>query len=206
MSRPDTFTAQLTLDRAVAWVVFIAGCVVVVISVISLIVSPDVTAVVALAVGVALVLSAVGYSRRYIARMRVADPEVVAPDGPLRVGEEFSVSYRQEWKRATEVSRIRFELVLRETATYTTTDNGGTSTSTKHHDEVAQDFALEGQRFEPGQTINENCTFRIPANGMHTFTGNNNRIEWYVVACVEMHRWPDYRWEHELTVLPELLG
>jgi hypothetical protein len=206
MSKPDIFTAQLRLDRVGAWVVFIAGCVVVVISVISLIVSPGVIAVVALAVGVALVLSAVGYSRRHIARMRVADPEVVVPDRSLRVGEEFSVSYRQELKRATEVSRMRFELVLRETARYTTTDENGTHTGTKRHDEVAQVFAVAGQRFEPGQTINENCTFRIPANGMHTFTGNNNRIEWYVVACVEMHRWPDYRWEHELTVLPKLLG
>jgi hypothetical protein len=123
------------------------------------------------------------------------------------VGEQFSVSYRQEWKRASEVSRIRFELVLRETAKYTTSDgHGGTHTTTKMHDEVAQDFALAGQRFEPGQTINETYTFQIPANGMHTFTGYNNRIEWYVVACVEMARWPDYRWEHELTVLPELVG
>jgi hypothetical protein len=39
---------------------------------------------------------------------------------------------------------------------------------------------------------------------MHTFTSSNNRIGWYLVVVVEIDRWPDYRWEHELTVSPEL--
>jgi hypothetical protein len=146
-----------------------------------------------------------GYVRRSVARVRVAAPEVVVPDTPLRVGERFSMSYRQGWKRATEVTSIRFELVLRETAQYTTsTAKGGTNTVIKTHNEVEQEFAIAGQRFAPGQEIYKTCMFRIPENGMHTFTADNNRIEWYVMARVEMGGWPDYRWERELRVLPEL--
>ena len=199
MSKPDTFAR---------WVAFVVGSVVVVGGVIWLIVNPGVGAVVFLAIGVFFVLGATGrYLRRGIVTMRVADPDVVVPDKPLRLGEQFSVSYRQGWKRATEVSGIRFELVLRETAQHTTYDSrSGPSTTTHTHDDVAQDFAVAGQRFEPGQVISETCMFRIPEkNGMHTFVATNNRIEWYVMACVEMQRWPDFRWEHELTVLPEFL-
>jgi hypothetical protein len=143
-----------------------------------------------------------GYLRRGVAGMRVAAPEVTVPGNPLRVGEEFGFSYQQAWKRATDVSRIRCELVLRETVRY----RSGTQTVTESHDHVAHGFVTPGQRFEPGQTIYESRRFRIPEDGMHTFTPSaDNRIEWYIVVCVEMGRWPDYRWEHELTVLPELL-
>ena len=190
-----------------AWGPIVTGSAFVVGSLIWLLVRPG--AGVALFLAVSLVFlgrATISYLRRGAARVRVAGPEVAVPDKPLRVGEQFSVSYRQGWKRATEVSRIRFELVLRETAKYTVSTNTGSSTETKKHDEVVQGFAVAGQRFEPGQTINENRTFRIPANGMHPFTADNNRIEWYVVASIEMQGWPDYRWERELAVVPDVPG
>jgi hypothetical protein len=143
--------------------------------------------------------------------VRVAAPEVTVPDKPLRVGEEFPLTYRQTWKRTADVSRVRVELVLRETVRYRTTETAtegpsSTRTVTKTHDRVAQGFVVAGQRFEAGQMINEYRRFRIPANGMHTFIAADNRIEWYLVVCLEVSRWADYRWEHELAVLPELLG
>jgi hypothetical protein len=179
-------------------------------SVLWLVVSPSVTAALVVAFAVFfLIMTTRDYLRRGVASTRVADPEVTVPGGPLRVGEEFGLGYRQTWKRATVVSRIRFELVLRETVRYTTqsSTNGGTSTQTvtKTHDQVAQGFTTAGRRFEPGQSINEDHRFRVPADAMHTFTAADNRIEWYLMVCVEMDRWPDYRWEHQLTVLPELL-
>jgi hypothetical protein len=149
-----------------------------------------------------LAVATFGYLRRGVAKMRVATAEVTVPGKPLRVGEEFGFSYRQGWKRSTDVSWIRCELVLRETVRY----SSGTQTVTENHDRVVQGFATSGQRFEPGQTIYESRRFRIPENEMHTFTPSpDNRIEWYIVVCVEMSRWPDHRWEHEVTVLPELL-
>jgi hypothetical protein len=172
-----------------------------------LLVSPSVLAGLFAAISAVVFAAAlVDLLRRLAAMMRVADPEVTVPDRPLRVGEEFALSYRQVWKRATDVSRVRSELVLRETVQYTTQTTGEhprTETVTKTHDQVAQGFVVAGQHFEPGQTINEYRKFRIPDDAMHTFTSSNNRIGWYLVVVVEIDRWPDYRWEHELTVLPE---
>ena len=190
-----------------AWGPIVMGAAFAVGSLIWLLVQPGAFAALFLAFSlVFLVQATIRYLRRGVAGMRVAAPEVVVPDKALRLGEQFSVSYRQGWKRATDVSGIRFALVMRETARHTTEDSkGGTRTTTDTHDDVAQEFAVAGQRFEPGQVMSETCMFRIPENGMHTFVAENNRIEWYVLACVEMQRWPDYRWEHELTVLPEFI-
>jgi hypothetical protein len=156
---------------------------------------------------VLLVVGLADLIRRTVAMVRVAAPEVTVPDRPLRAGEEFALGYRQAWKRAADVSRVRLDLVLRETVrhtTQTTTErHSGTTTVTMTQDQVAQGFVAAGQRFEPGQAINEYRKFRIPEEAMHTFTSSNNRIGWYLVVVVEIDRWPDYRWEHELTVLPE---
>jgi hypothetical protein len=180
-----------------------SGCVVG--SVVWLIVSPGVLGAVLLAVGVViLVIATIGRL------MHFTIPELDVPDTPLRVGEPFSVSYRRRCKRATDVSRIRLELVLRETVEYTAEGRGRdgtyTYTETVTHDDITQDFVVAGRRFEPGQTINENRTFRIPADGMHSFTADHNRIEWYVVAHMDMPKSGDDSWEEKLTVLPELAG
>ena len=178
-----------------AWVAVAVGLGCVVGSIVWLVVRPGALAAVLLAVGVVI--------------LRFTAPEVDVPDQPLRLGESFSVSYRQGCKRATDVSGIRLELVLRETVDYSTEGHGKdgryTYTETVTHDDVAQDFVVAGRRFEPGQTINENCRFRIPADGMHTFTADHNRIEWYVVIHVQMAR-RDHLSEQKLAVLPELAG
>jgi hypothetical protein len=184
-----------------AWVAIVVGSGLVVGSVVWLIVNPDALAVILLAIGVVVVLIAV------IRRLeRLTLHEMDLPNTPLRVGRPFSMRYRQGFKRATDVSRIQFALVLRETAKFTTTDSKGSHTQTETYDDVAQEFTVAGRRFQTGQTINETCAFQIPANGMHTFNGGDNRIEWYVVSRVEIPGWPDYVSEDQLTVLPELAG
>jgi len=184
-----------------AWVAIAVGSGLVIGSVVWLIVSPGALAAIVLAVGVVVLLIAI---IRRLAHLTLHEMDV--PNTPLRVGEPFSMGYRQGFKRATDVSGIRFELVMRETAKSTTTDNKGSHTLTETYDELAQGFTVAGRRFQPGQTINETCAFQIPANGMHSFQANRNSIEWYVVSRVEIPGWPDYVWEEKLTVLPELAG
>ena len=74
-------------------------------SIVWLIVSPGAVAAIFLSVGVVILL--ISAARRLL---RLTDPEVDVPD-ELRVGEPFSMRYRQGWKRATRVGRIRFEFV-----------------------------------------------------------------------------------------------
>jgi len=183
-----------------AWIVVGSGCVVG--SVVWLILSPGALAGVVLAAGVVILVGAA------IARlMPFTTPEMSVPGKPLRVGDPFVVNYRQRCKRATDVSDIRLELVLRETVQYETSGGENDSrTVTETHDDVAQAYTVAGRRFMPGQTISETCTFQIPVDGMHTFTAVHNRIEWYVAAHLIMPKWGDDLCEEKLTVLPELAG
>lgn len=136
-----------------------------------------------------------------VARMRVGAPDMAISNTMLRVGEEFSVTYRQAWKRATDVNRILFRLVLRESVRY----SRGTETVTETHDNVVQRFEIPGRHFEAGETVNDHVVLRIPETGMHTFLpSGDNRIQWFVQLSVEMAKWPDYVREYEVTVLPEM--
>jgi hypothetical protein len=139
--------------------------------------------------------------RPAVARMRIGAPDMAISNTRLRVGEEFSVSYRQTWKRAADVNRVVLQLVLRETVRYTR----GTETVTENHDEIVQAFESPGRHFRAGEMINEHRGFRIPETGMHTFTrSGDNKIEWFVMVSVEIARWPDFTREYELIVLPEM--
>jgi hypothetical protein len=183
-----------------AWVAIVVGSGFVVGSIVWLIVSPGALAASVLSVGLVILL--ISAASRLL---RLTDPEVDVPD-ELRVGEPFSMRYRQRWKRASKVSRIRFELKFQETVYYSTTDAAGrTYRAALFHDDVIQGFTVAGRRFKRGQTINQRCAFQIPPNGMHTFYSSNHRIEWYVTARIEMPWWRDHSWWQQLTVLPELV-
>ena len=160
--------------------------------------SPSIDTLLFAAVGVGAIAWGL---RPAVARMRIGAPDMAISSTRLRVGEEFSVSYRQTWKRAADVNRVVFQLVLRETVRYTR----GTETVTENQDEIVQAFESPGRHFRAGEMINEHRGFRIPETGMHTFTpSGDNRIEWFVKVSVEMARWPDFTREYELIVLPEM--
>jgi hypothetical protein len=135
--------------------------------------------------------------------MRVGPPEMSISSTRLRVGEEFWVTYRQEWKRAADVNCVFLQLVLRETVRY----SQATETVTDTYDNVLQHVESPGRHFGRGEMINEHCAFRIPETGMHTFTpSGDNRIEWFVRVRIEISRWPDFTQEYAITVLPEMAG
>jgi len=193
----------------IVWIAVVVGLVSVVGSIVWLIVSPDsLDALVLLAVGVVILLvSAKEVGSAVFRLVRLTDPEVDVPEKPLLVGEPFSMRYRQRWKHATKVSRIRFELLLQETVWYSTSDGQGHRVPTAlTHGDVIQGFTVAGRRFKRGQTINQSCAFQIPANGMHTVQLDHHMIEWYVTARIEMRWSPDYLWQQQLTVSPELAG
>jgi len=137
--------------------------------------------------------------------MRLGPPDMSISSTRLRVGEEFSVSYGQTWKRATDVNRVFFQLVLRETVRFTQGTGEGTRTVTETHDKIVQHVESPGRRFGPGEMIKKHFAFRISEPEMHTFTpSDDNRIQWFVKVSVEMAKWPDFTQEYEITVLPEM--
>lgn len=98
------------------WGVIVLGSAFLIGAVVWLLVNPNLVAGAFAAVAATvLAVALVDLVRRTAPRMRLAAPEVTVVDGALRVGEEFGLSYHQTWKRATDVGRVRLELLLRET-------------------------------------------------------------------------------------------
>jgi len=131
--------------------------------------------------------------------LRVTRPEVVVSDDAVRPGDSFSYSFRQTFKRAAEMKQASFQLLLRETAIY----RRGTDTYTVHHDHVVQRHDLPPRPFQAGETLSDQRLWQIPAEAMHTFVADRNRLRWLILAQVGISGWPDFKEEYEVRVLPE---
>jgi hypothetical protein len=109
--------------------------------------------------------------RVLLARARLTRPEVALSTQTPRVGEVVSLSYKQNFKSATDVQGIRFQMVLREKAIY----RRGTDTFTVTHDNVAQEYQIAGRHFDAGEGIQDQRQFRVL--GMHSFNASNNKLD-----------------------------
>jgi hypothetical protein len=136
--------------------------------------------------------------RVLLARARVTRPDVALSTQAPRVGEVVTLSYKQSFRTATEVQGIRFQLILRELATY----RRGTDTVTVTHDNVAQEYQIAGRRFEAGEGFQDQRQFQ--AQGMHSFSASSNKLNWLIHVQVEMAGWPAFVEEYPLQVAPEL--
>jgi hypothetical protein len=138
--------------------------------------------------------------RPIIAGTRVSPPEVQVSSTNLRSGDEFTLSYQQTFKAASDVERITMQLILRESATY----RRGTKTVTVTHDHIVQAFETPARHFEGGETFNDMKRLVIPRGAMHSFEARRNKLRWLLKVKVEIKGWPDYEDEYVLKVLPEL--
>lgn len=152
-----------------------------------------------LAIGVGLLASGVA---PWIAGIKLSPPEVTLSRDALRPGEEFSLRFKQEVRKPVDVTRMTFQLVFRETATY----RRGTNTVTVTHELPIEEWEQPGGRFETGRTLLEERALRVPPEGMHTFIANRNKLQWFLKVNVQLPNWPDVKEEYEVRVLPERLA
>ncbi len=134
-----------------------------------------------------------------IVGLRVTRPEVIVSEDAVRPGDTFSFSFRQTFKRAAEMKQASFQLVLRETAIY----RRGTDTYTVNHDYVVQRHDLPPRSFQAGEMLSDQRLWQIPADAMHTYVADHNRLRWLILAQVGIGGWPDFKEEYEVQVLPE---
>jgi hypothetical protein len=150
---------------------------------------------------IAVGLGMIAYSiLPWIAGMRVSNPDVTISSSSLRVGDRFTIAYAQTFKRGSEVKRINFSLLQRETVRY----QQGDSTATVHHDETAAEFEYPAQRYEAGDSLAFSRSMEIPRTGMHTFHATHNDIAWLLEVKVDIAGWPDYREAFDIQVAPLL--
>jgi hypothetical protein len=133
-----------------------------------------------------------------LARARLTRPEVSLSNQNPRVGEVVTLNYQQTFKSATQVQSIRYQLILRESATY----RRGTDTVTVTFDNVAQEYQVPARHFSSGEGFQEQRQFQV--GRMHTFEASRNKLNWLIHVQVDMDGWPSFKEEYPLQVAPEL--
>jgi hypothetical protein len=127
-------------------------------------------------------------------------PEIVISDEQLRVGQAFTLRYRQPVRREIQLRRVVIQTILRETAIY----RRGTDTYTVTHDRVIEEHVSEGRRLYANDEVTEERRMRIPPDAMHSFDDHHNKLTWYVRVNVDLPTLPDVWEETIFSVEPEL--
>jgi Protein of unknown function (DUF3592) len=142
------------------------------------------------AIGVAL-LVAVPYQMLALANPR---PIITLSRETVPLG--GSVSFAWELSGAAQrVSALKFTLHGKEEARY----RRGTDTHTDTHVFLTETLvdATHAMNIARG-----NGTIRIPADSMHTFTADNNKIVWTLQVTGEIPRWPNVDESFDIVVRP----
>ncbi len=131
---------------------------------------------------------------------RLGSPVMWASAEELLRGDTLDLTFSQDINRPTDIQSVVFQLLLRETVTYTS----GTDRVTVTHDHVIGRVERPGRPMQKGYRLEERADFRIPPDAMHTFVASNNKLQWFVTVQVKIARWPDFRKVYQVTVLPEI--
>jgi len=121
-------------------------------------------------------------------------PRLTITPGAVPLGETLRV----EWEiagRTDVLENLRVRLQGREEATY----RRGTSTSTDKS--LFADIAI-AHVTTPQEMRSGAGTVTVPAELMHSFASNNNKIVWAILVHGEIARWPDVKETFPVTVLP----
>jgi len=129
---------------------------------------------------------------------KIGDPEVSLSNEILRVGEPFQFHFQQTVKAPLEIQSAQVTLLMRESATY----EHGTTITTEEHETLVSQYRLPGRNFQAGDQLRLDHEFTIPPDGMHSFDGKHNKIEWLIRAEVTIPTWSDVKEEYDIQVLP----
>ena len=116
-------------------------------------------------------------------------PEQITPGTPCLIG----------WKAYGKVSRIQnlsLKLIGREEATY----RRGTNTVTDKRSFFEKTLI---DTTNPVEIAKSEAEFTIPADTMHSFEADNNKIVWLFELQGDIHRWPDVKHEYKFVINPQ---
>lgn len=146
------------------------------------------------------------------AQRALGGPQIVVHPGPYALGDRVSCALRSTVGSRLRVDRLRLTILCREwvqwTTTETTTDaHGHTATNTVTHTDTATIFErpaespLHGE-LQPGQAIDFQATFDVPADAPPSFEAPNNRIDWLLIYDADVPGWPDASGQVSIAVRP----
>ncbi|BDI31270.1 hypothetical protein CCAX7_33210 [Capsulimonas corticalis] len=137
-----------------------------------------------------------------IAVRKIGAAQIILSVEAPRVGEKFLVNYQQTAQSPVSVLNHTMTLIFRESATYTR----GSNTTTVTHPTTVNTISYGPLALRPGETNQRQWSIQIPADGMHSFEGRRNKLNWVIQTKVTMAGWPTYEEEFPFTVTPDRLG
>lgn len=122
---------------------------------------------------------------------------LVCSNSLLYPGSEFELSWTFS-RRSNAMHDLRIFLIGIESASY----RQGTSTRTETNEFCRKELfhTSEADQIAEGFTL-----AKIPEDLMYTFTGSNNKVQWYTELVAEIRRWPDVRDRFEIKIYPPRL-
>src|SRR5262249_32872142 len=115
-------------------------------------------------------------------------PGAVALGGMLRVDWEIN-------GRLDVLRRLRICLEGREEATYQSGKNSATAKNVFARTEIAEGSVAQAMHSGNGKVT-------VPAQLMHSFRGNHNKVVWSIRVHGEIDHWPDINEDFPVTILP----
>lgn len=121
------------------------------------------------------------------------DPPVIPPGG------KGTLHVHMDPRRPLELNAVRAELKCVERVT----QGSGSSESTYTWDVLTEQFKLSGPvEGAPGQHLDFSCPIEIPDNAPYSFEVTDNVVRWTLVTHVDIPRFPDWKREDDIFVLP----
>ena len=121
-------------------------------------------------------------------------PTLFISEGSPKLGEKVNLSWAIEGD-VTKLSALTITLEGREKATYRV----GTDTRTDTHCFYKHTLInIQDAR----NTLSRTVAFSVPMDSMHSFKSSNNEVEWQIVFCGEIPRWPNVEQDYRLVVRP----
>lgn len=134
-----------------------------------------------------------------IQEMFVSKPIIAVHPPQARVGDQVKMSYQQAFKKDMQIHKLSFQLILKETARY----RRGTNTYTVTHEHVIDEFGYGQRSIRRGEVVADEWQLQIPMQGVPTFKGRNNQLQWYIKVHIDIKGWLNFKRNYEILVLPE---
>lgn len=113
-------------------------------------------------------------------------------------GGELPIVIRQRAVQPGTVESVSVELVFAEDAV----DGTGKHRKSFREETVVQTAGGKGRALQAGEEFSFSTRLQFPADAMHTFLGNSNKLLWIVKSRIELKGWPATVDDTEIEVTP----
>jgi hypothetical protein len=143
-------------------------------------------------------VAAVVFFMRQLLIMTWVGPTVIEiSDQPLHPGLKYGLFLSQTGR--LHVNSLRVLLACDEVATYQQGTNTRTERQRVHEEEL---FRREDISIQHGMPFEAQFSMHVPAEAMHSFKSNHNRVEWKLLVQGDIVRWPNYERCFPIVVYP----